>query len=45
MDGVGGAYQSLHGNGEPAADAASFGDICTGAIRMANVGRAHFEGS
>jgi hypothetical protein len=44
MAGVSGAYESLQGGGSPAATATSFGDVCTGAIRITHVGSAHFDG-
>jgi hypothetical protein len=45
MSGVSGAYTSLRGGGSPAATATSFGDVCTGAIRITHVGSAHFDGA
>jgi hypothetical protein len=42
--GLSGAYQSLEGGGSPAASATSFGDVCTGAIRITHVGSAHSDG-
>jgi hypothetical protein len=39
--GVSGAYSTLQGGGTPAVDAASSGDICTGAIHAVHVGEAH----
>jgi hypothetical protein len=38
-----GDYESLEGGGKPATEAGSFGNVCTGAIRVAHVGQAHIE--
>lgn len=38
-----GGYQSFAGGGEPAAEPSSFGNVCTGQIRIAHAGRAHTE--
>ena len=43
LAGTHGSYTSLQGGGEPAADAASFADVCTGAIHITHEGRAHEE--
>ncbi len=37
------AYGSLKGGGKPATEPGSFGNVCTGAIRVAHVGRAQVE--
>ena len=38
-----GAYARLKGGGEPAATSASFGNVCTGIVKITHAGQAHDE--
>jgi hypothetical protein len=38
-----GAYENLHGGGQPVATADSFGSFVTGQVHVTHVGRAHYD--
>jgi hypothetical protein len=37
------AYESMRGEGEPVVEPGSFGDLCTGAVRVSHAGRASVD--